>query len=275
MDRAAELFRLESEQLEIIKSMIRDELAERIPALEEAEAKAAEEYRAALAEAESPQKALADIDAEIEDCRGVLRDWEVSFHSRVLDERIAARGQLGHWNAELSDLEDRRAKAEAELQPCEEKIRTARAKLAAAENDRKLMEFNLSTPFAGFGQKTSAYQYRALFGNLLTQVLLTEEAGLSVEWNKATELMDTICLTSGYRTDHLTEDAARMADLQKARFDEFTSRARDNSVSPASFEAGASAVVQNNLGDPQRVSHANEKLRTLPDDYYSTHLRGR
>ncbi len=65
-DLTRDLFRCMNETDRLIRALIVDELAGQLPGLEQAEAEAAAALQAAVADLEGPERALAELSAEID-----------------------------------------------------------------------------------------------------------------------------------------------------------------------------------------------------------------
>jgi hypothetical protein len=189
-----------------VKVLITDELSELRPGLEEAAEVAAERLREATSALMLSQQQLADIDDEIASAEASRADWAAQLDDLSAEKRVTARHWLTVWDAELDSLRGKRSQVSEALQPVIDERSKARDALAEAQDGLAWFGLNLLAPYTGMGQLTEAYRlWRVGIGHL-TPVLLAGDDS-HPEWDAALEVLATCCLTSGYRTDDLPQEA--------------------------------------------------------------------
>jgi len=185
-----------------IRLMICDELRARLPALEEAEAEAAQELQDAFSVLQPMEQGIADIEREISEAEGSAGTYREQLESDLMPERVAAQVWFEQWQRQLGKLQQKRDLAEQEIMPYRQERDQAQQRLARVQDDKNLTEFNASSPdyaYSGFGTKTSAFFQWGYFGRFV-QTLLSGNKGGHL-WDEAVEFMDYLCERSGYRTE--------------------------------------------------------------------------
>jgi hypothetical protein len=242
-----------------VKVLITEELTGLRPGLEQAVQDAAHRLRDATAALVLPEQQIAGMDAEITAAEAKAADWEAKTSDAVTEVRVEARRWFTAWNEELERLRQKRSQMGAALHPFTEERDKAKDALAQAEAALAGFELNLEAPYLGMGRQTAAYRaYRVVMGTL-TPVLLAGDDS-HPEWDVALSLMDDLCLASGYRTDHLPQDAGH----HRRYWDNFRDAANPPEPAPSGLEVAeaAKAAVRN-----VAVNEALSKSPSRIDDY--------
>ena len=92
----------------LLRQAIADELAEDLPGLEEAQAKAAEAVGETYGALKDPERDLADLDAEIGHAETELATWQSQLEEGDVAARVEARRWVAEWEAELVVLRGKR-----------------------------------------------------------------------------------------------------------------------------------------------------------------------
>jgi hypothetical protein len=244
-----------------LREVIADELAAGIPALEQAQAKAAAALEDAYAAVEGPQRALADLDDEISRAEAELASWTSQLEDGTVAERVTARQWISEWEAELAVLRQKREFAGTQLQPFTAAWDKARTGLERATEELAGRKLNATAAFAyyGAGQETDAYSLR--FGRDL-EVALRDRG--HYEHRAAVEHMLFLCASSGFRTEAYADRLP--SDSEQAR--RFWDSVYEN-ASPASTVPTGQEVIRSMHAEFE-VSAENKRHEASPakvDDY--------
>jgi hypothetical protein len=218
---------------EAIRLMICDELSDRLPGMEEAEAEAAAELRDALAALQAPLDAISALERDIARADGECSSFAAQLADGDISARIAARAALEEWTIERDTLRAKLEQIELDLFPLTRARDEAKARLADIQDDIRRTEFNASSPdyaYVGFGPKTASF-FQWTFWGMFTRVLLKGDKGGHL-WDEAFAAMDFLALRSGYRTEN--RDLPSEADHYRKFWQDVYDRA--NPPEPASFD---------------------------------------
>jgi hypothetical protein len=190
-----------------------DELAEEIPALEEARGKAAAVLEEAYRAMQGPQGDIAAADAEIAGADADRAKWQVKLSDETRrEERARARFQHAECESDIARFQQKREFAQAQLLPLRDAWNKARAEyeLAAASVSGRELNATLELAYFGAGQKTAAYGMR--FGMALERALRDRD---DYEHDAAVGYMLHLCEVSGFRTEDYSD--VLPSDAEQAR----------------------------------------------------------
>lgn len=223
-DHLAAFFDADRALKDAVGQLIADELLSRVPEYEAWLDAAAVNVEAAWNARQGPEGIAAGLDADIARGEAQHAEWTAKLASPDISERVNARAYALSWETELGLLREKRQQAQLDLLPYAGAHREAKEELARATAETETLRANVAVPFLGLGQRTFAYHvFRQQLGGVAAVLLGDPGAG---EFDAAMGFMDELCLSSGYRTDHLLRDS----DLSRALWREVELRASDPPV---------------------------------------------
>lgn len=241
------------------------ELAEDLPALEQAWVESGDAASAAYGALEAPRQAKEDRDAAVTQAETELAGWrsQAGDESTPFAERVRLRAQIADGEAELEMLRQKADFAQAQLLPFLDAYARAEAefeKATAALEGRKLN----ATPalaFFGAGQKTAAYEaFR--FGTALESALRNRD---HFEHDAAVDHMLHLCEVSGFRTENYADRLP--SDAEQAR--RFWDQVRADAVAGMAADPAPSMVDVMKQTEAEFENAALQQHRTVIDDYRS------
>jgi hypothetical protein len=155
-DRLAKLAQLREAEDRIVRSLVRDELAATIPALQEIRDQGRADLDAAETALAGPQEEIRHLKAEIaegEETRAKL----AGDISGTFGERVARRAQIVAADQELAELHAALSRASDAANPLLAARDAAKRSYEAAAKEVKDRKTNLAAPFWAAGQFTTAY----------------------------------------------------------------------------------------------------------------------
>jgi len=210
-ERLADLAKAMGDVDRATMQLIVDELAEVWPALEDAEEKAAEALREALAALEAPERAIADLNAEIAHAEAELATWRKQLADGDVAARVTARTWIAEWEAEVAALTAKRDYAAAGMLPLIDARNLARADLELVQGAKNGLAVSMLDPYGPVGQGTTAYvSYRM---PRLAYVLLAADRA-HPEWEVACTELRELCISAmrgGYDVGRDLPDYAEVA----------------------------------------------------------------
>ena len=229
-ERLADLARAMGDVDRATMQLIVDELGEAWPALEDSEVKAAAVLREALAAVETPERAVADLNAEIAHAEAELATWRKQLADGDVAARVTARTWIAEWEAEVAALTAKRDYAQAGMLPLIAARTRARADLELVQGAKNGLAVSMLDPYGPVGQGTTAYvSYRM---PRLAYVLLAADRA-HPEWEVACTELRELCISAmrgGYNV------AADLPDYAEVAFRAMTAEmasALDSAADPA------------------------------------------
>jgi hypothetical protein len=247
-DPRAELVALVEKSLrqadDAIDALIRWEIKQSLPELEQREADAAADLRAAVEALKPGQEQLAGIQAELETAEGRAAEYQARITDTQVETRVEAGRWFREWSEEITRLKEKRDQVERDNWPAQQRVNTAKEALATASKEVSDRRFNLRFPRLGFGTMTGAYAfYRQDQGRVIPLLIKGDRA--DPEWPVSFAWLRTLIESMGWR---LVEDDRPMRDM----FDSWYNRAHQD-VEPA--PSGAEVIRGQQLAEEMATAN--------------------
>ena len=194
-----------------VRQAIIDDLSGSADAFTEAEEKAAEAVRDAVCALDGPESGIEDLRAQLEHAQATADKWRAQLSSANPEDRVMARINTEEWDREVYAIAVKGVQAEADAGPLRDDLKRAQGNLRDAQQALLSYALAMAAPYEHpAAQGTTAYQtFRADLGHLVP-VLLSGDVS-HPEWPACVTLFDRIAVSSGLRTDHISEDIRRKA----------------------------------------------------------------
>lgn len=240
------------------------ELAEEIPALEQAWLESGDKASASYAALEAPRTAKQERDAAVAQAEAELAGWrsQAEDESTPFAERVRLRAQIADGEAELEVLRQKADFAQAQLLPLLDAYAKAEAGFEQAESALEGRKLN-ATPalaFLGAGSGTAVYKLFR-FGTALEAALRDRD---HPEHVAAVGYWLHLCRVSGLRTEDFAAELPSDAEQAKRYWDQVYADANPPQPPPSGREVAAAVHAE------MTVMGVNKALENSPariDDY--------